>query len=228
MSMKTRTVIADDQQDVRDGFRMIIDSQSDMSVVGEAADGARALEITKRLRPDVLIADIRMPRLDGLELLRRVRVDDSIADTRVIVVTTFDLDEYVATALANGADGFLLKRSRPELLLEAVRAAMSGDMLISPQLTVRLFRSAQHPPRAAKRSAAVRLTAREEDVVRRVALGRTNNEIGRDLFITAGTVKTHLAHIQAKTGTTNRVGIVAWAWSAGLMSSSADDDTMRR
>lgn len=209
-----RVVIADDQEDVRDGFTLVIDSHPDMTVVGEASDGAAALELVRHLRPDILLADIRMPRMDGLEVCRQLRDDPR---TRVVVVTTFDLDEYVATALANGAYGFLLKRSRPQLLIEAILAAMSGDTLISPQLTVRLLRSARMNPAHRGHENATILTTREQDVVRSVAVGRTNAEIGTELFITPGTVKTHLANIQAKLGVTNRVAIAAWAWSVGIV-----------
>nr|BFE87250.1 response regulator transcription factor [Planobispora longispora] len=138
--MTTRILLADDQEDVRVGFRLILDSQPDMTVVAEAADGQSAVDQARHLRPDVVLADIRMPRLDGLEVTRLLA-----AETRVIVVTTFDLDEYVHTALRNGACGFLLKRSGPTLLIEAIRAAMAGDTLISPQITVRLLRSLGMP-----------------------------------------------------------------------------------
>jgi DNA-binding NarL/FixJ family response regulator len=166
------------------------------------------------LRPDLVLADIRMPRRDGLSLCREL----AGTDVKVLVVTTFDNDEYVAEALRQGASGFLLKRSRPELLIEAVLAALAGDTLISPELTVRLLRSARVNPRHPAHTMASRLTPREEDVVRLVAVGRTNAEIGRELFITPGTVKTHLASIQTKLGVTNRVGIAAWAWASGAMS----------
>ncbi|MFJ3922387.1 response regulator [Streptomyces sp. NPDC090022] len=207
--MITRILIADDQKDIRSGFRLILDSQPDMTVVGEAADGQSALELARELRPDVLLADIRMPRLDGLELTRLLA-----SQTRVVVVTTFDQDDYVRTALANGACGFLLKRSGPALLIEGVRAAMQGDTLISPQVTVRLLsRPAQDPPKA---TAPHPLTEREVEIVRLVARGYTNAEIGAELFISAGTAKTHLANVQAKLGARNRVGIAAWAWQHGL------------
>jgi DNA-binding NarL/FixJ family response regulator len=213
--MKTvRVVIADDQREVRDGFRLILDSHPEIRVVGEAADGVAALDLVRVLRPDVLLADIRMPRLDGLEVCRRLRGDER---TRVVVVTTFDLDEYVASALQHGAYGFVLKRSPPQLLVEAVLAAAAGDTLISPQLTLRLLKSARMNPDHRSHAAVRQLTSREEDVVKRVAQGKTNPEIGAELYITAGTVKTHLAHIQAKLGVSNRVGIAAWAWSVGLV-----------
>lgn len=209
-----RIVLVDDQAEVRDGFRLIFDSHPDLTVIGEAADGVAALDLVRLLKPDLVLADIRMPRMDGLQLCRELAGDPY---TRVLVVTTFDNDEYVAEALRHGAAGFLLKRSRPELLVEAVFAALSGDTLISPQLTVRLLRSARMNPDHPANPVASKLTRREEEVMRLVAVGRTNVEIGRELYITPGTVKTHLASIQAKLGVSNRVGIAAWAWSSGAM-----------
>ncbi|WP_441247200.1 response regulator [Kitasatospora sp. McL0602] len=207
--MTTRILIADDQDDIRSGFRLILDSQPDMTVIAEAADGVTALEKARLLKPDVVLADIRMPGLDGLELTRQL----SGSSSRVVVVTTFDQDDYVHAALQGGACGFLLKRSGPNLLIEAVRAAMAGDTLISPQITVRLLRQLATPaPRA---PAPNPLTERESEIVRLVAQGRTNPEIGTELFISAGTVKTHLANIQVKLAARNRVGIAAWAWETG-------------
>ncbi|MFB0625902.1 response regulator [Streptomyces sp. AB3(2024)] len=220
--MTTRILIADDQEDVRNGFRLILDSQPDMTVVGEAADGAEAVELARTLRPDVVLADIRMPRLDGLEVTRLLAGPTAEHPVRVVVVTTFDLDDYVHTALRNGACGFLLKRSGPNLLIEGVRAAMAGDTLISPQLTVRLLRSLSAPqpvPEPApqpRTTAADPLTVREREVALLVARGLTNAEVGAELFISPGTAKTHVASIQAKLAVRNRVGIAAWAWETGL------------
>ncbi|MEU8922792.1 response regulator transcription factor [Kitasatospora sp. NPDC048545] len=216
-----RILIADDQADVRSAFRMILDVQPDMTVVAEAADGAAAVEEARRLRPDVVLADIRMPRLDGLEVTRQLS-----GQCKVIVVTTFDLDEYVHTALRHGAAGFLLKRSGPVLLIEAVRAAMAGDALISPQVTVRLLRHMALPGAEPKpgplpgaqtsgpltAGPVEELTAREREIAEQVADGATNAEIGAGLFISPGTVKNHLASIQRKLGARNRVGIAAWVW----------------
>ncbi|MCJ0867907.1 response regulator transcription factor [Streptomyces sp. AP-93] len=226
--MTTRILIADDQEDVRNGFRLILDSQPDMTVVGEAADGATAVELARTLRPDVVLADIRMPRLDGLEVTRLLAGPTAEHPVRVVVVTTFDLDDYVHAALRNGACGYLLKRSGPNLLIEGVRAAMAGDTLISPQLTVRLLRSLSAPqpgpqpgPQAvpAPQSAAEDpLTAREREIALLVARGLTNAEVGAELFISPGTAKTHVANIQAKLAVRNRVGIAAWAWETGLAS----------
>ncbi|MER7007183.1 response regulator transcription factor [Dactylosporangium sp. NPDC000555] len=207
--MTTRVLLADDQPDVRCGFRLVLDSQPDIRVVGEAADGTAALDLARRLRPDVVLTDIRMPGVDGLELTRLL----TEAGLRVVVVTTFDLDEYVHGALRNGACGFLLKRSGPTLLVEGVRAAMAGDALISPQVTVRLLRAVTVASRPAGPNP---LTNRETDIVRLVAQGLTNAQIGAELFISAGTAKTHIANIQAKLGLHNRVGVAAWAWRAGL------------
>jgi DNA-binding NarL/FixJ family response regulator len=212
----TRIVIADDQAMIRDGFRLVLDAQPDMQVVGEAADGEAALAQAQRLTPDVLLADIRMPRLDGLEVTRRLAAEGTTAGIRVVIVTTFDLDEYVHAALRHGAAGFLLKRAGPALLVEAVRAAVAGDALISPSITVRLLRRLGHGGAAdADRGPSEALTAREIDVARLVAAGKTNAEIAADLVISRGTVKTHVANIQRKLAVTNRVGIAAWAWQYG-------------
>ncbi|MEV6606166.1 response regulator transcription factor [Kutzneria sp. NPDC051319] len=204
-----RVVVADDQENIRSAFQMVLDAQPDMRVVGQAADGCAAVEQARLLRPDVVLADIRMPGLDGLAVTRELA-----GETKVIVVTTFDLDSYVREALAAGAAGFLLKRSGPTLLIEAIRAAMAGDTLISPQITVRLLRQLGVGGSAANPAEA--LTERENDVARLVAGGMSNAEIGTELFISPGTVKNHVAAVQRKVGARNRVGIASWAWSTGL------------
>ncbi|GAA0266282.1 response regulator transcription factor [Cryptosporangium japonicum] len=206
--MTIRIVVADDQEAIRAAFRIILDAQPDMTVVGEAADGVSAVDQARHLRPDVLLADIRMPGLDGLEVTRRLGTE-----TRVVIVTTFDLDEYVHAALRSGACGFILKRSSPTLLTEAVRAAVSGDVLLSPQLTTRLLK--QFAP-AAPVTPAEPLTRREIDVARLVAEGMTNSQIADVLALAPGTVKNHVATIQRKVGAANRVGIAAWFWQPTL------------
>ncbi|MFI6284570.1 response regulator [Streptomyces sp. NPDC051018] len=213
--MTTRIVIADDQRAVREGFRYILDLQPDMDVLGIAGDGREALELTRTLRPDVLLADIRMPRMDGLELTRRLA--EEAPDVRVVIVTTFDLDEYVHSALKAGAYGFLLKRSGAPLLIEAVRAAVEGDSLISPQVTTRLLRglAAAHRAERREKPQVEKLTPREREIALLVADGLTNAGIGKALFISAGTVKTHVSHIQRKLNVNNRVGIAAWVWDSG-------------
>jgi DNA-binding NarL/FixJ family response regulator len=207
-----RVLIADDQDDVRSAFTVILDAQPDMTVVGAAADGTAAVELARHLRPDVVLVDIRMPGLDGLAVTRRLAGPDVADPLRVLVVTTFDLDEYVHTALRNGACGFLLKRSSPALLVEAVRAAVAGDTLISPSVTVRLLRHLTTTPPPGRET----LTDRETEIVRILAQGRTNAEIAAELFLAAGTVKNHVAVIQRKLGVRNRVGIAAWAWDTGI------------
>ncbi|MEU1511335.1 response regulator transcription factor [Streptomyces sp. NPDC005811] len=213
-----RVLIADDQDMVRTGFRFFLDAQPDITVVAEAADGEEAVARARELRPDVCLLDIRMPRLDGLEATRLLAGPGVADPLRVVVVTTFDLDEYVYGALRGGACGFLLKDSGPTLLAEAVRAAAAGDSLVSPSVTVRLLRhlTAPQPPAAAPRPAAAEpLTDRELDVVRLVALGRTNAEIAAGLYVSLSTVKTHLSSVQLKLGARNRVEIAAWAWQHG-------------
>ncbi|MDA5280831.1 MULTISPECIES: response regulator transcription factor [unclassified Streptomyces] len=214
--MTIRILLADDQESVRLGFRLILDSQPDMEVVGEAVDGLQAVELAGRLRPDVVLADIRMPRLDGLEVTRRLAGPEVSDPLRVVVVTTFDLDEYVHTALHNGACGFLLKRSGPALLVEAVRAAVAGDTMISPSVTVRLLKHLRSPTKPKSPFPTESLTDRETEIARLVAKGLTNAEIGSELFISAGTAKTHIANIQRKLDVRNRVGIAAWVWDNGL------------
>jgi DNA-binding NarL/FixJ family response regulator len=219
--MTIRVLVADDQPDIRSAFRIILDAQPDITVVAEAPDGVLALEEARRLRPDVVLVDIRMPRMDGLEVTRALAGPDVTDPLRVVVVTTFDLDEYVYTALRNGASGFVLKRSSPALLTEAVRAAASGDALLSPQVTVRLLE--RLTPRAQDALPDREpLTEREMEIVRLVALGKTNAEIAEVLFIAAGTVKNHIASIHRKLGTRNRVGIATWGWESGAAAPPRD------
>ncbi|OUC97689.1 response regulator [Streptosporangium minutum] len=211
--MPTRILIADDQEGIRSGFRLILDAQPDMTVVAEAADGVTAIETARHLRPDVVLTDIRMPLADGLEVTRALAGPGVPDPVRVVVVTTFDLDEYVHAALRDGACGFLLKRSGPALLVEAVRAAMAGDTLVSPQLTMRLLGHVISPSASAEPSDP--LTGRESEVIRLVAGGMSNSEIATELFISPGTVKNHIAAVHRKLGTRNRVGIASWAWNTG-------------
>ncbi|WP_328500596.1 response regulator transcription factor [Streptomyces sp. NBC_00457] len=214
-----RVLIADDQDMVRTGFRFFLDAQPDITVVAEAADGEEAVALARRVRPDVCLLDIRMPKLDGLEATRLLAGPEVADPMRVVVVTTFDLDEYVYGALRGGACGFLLKDSGPTLLAEAVRAAAAGDSLVSPSVTVRLLKhvTAAPEPTAPRRAAPLPepLTDRELDVVRLVALGRTNAEIAAELYVSLSTVKTHLSSIQLKLNARNRVEIAAWAWQSG-------------
>ncbi len=216
--MTIRVVIADDQEMVRAGFRMIIDDADDMEVIGEAPDGLAAVALCRDLRPDVCLMDVRMPRMDGLEATRRLAGPDVTDPLRVVVVTTFDLDEYVHAALRNGAAGFLLKDAGPTLLLEAVRAAHRGDdagvaVDHGPPAGPLHLDDASAPAEPAD-GAADRPGG---GGARACAHGRSNAEIAEELFISLGTVKTHLSSLQDKIGARNRVELAAFAWQSGRM-----------
>ncbi|EWM17576.1 response regulator transcription factor [Kutzneria sp. 744] len=215
---KVRVLIADDQEMVRVGFRMILENQPDIEVVADVPDGITAVAKARELRPDVCLVDIRMPGIDGLEVTRQLAGRGVAEAVKVVVVTTFDLDEYVYAALENGACGFLLKDAGPALLVEAVRAAAAGNALISPEITLRMLEHFTRPTAETGPSVELDLlTQREQDVVREVARGLTNTEIAGALFLSLSTVKTHLASVQHKIGARNRVEIAAWAWRTGLV-----------
>jgi DNA-binding NarL/FixJ family response regulator len=218
--MTISVLLADDQAMVRRGLRMILEDQPDIDVVGEAGDGAEAVAMARRLRPDVCLVDIRMPLLDGIEVTRALAGPGVPDPMRVIVVTTFDLDEYVYGAVRGGAVGFVLKDAGPALLVEAVRAAHKGEALVSPSITVRLLRHLAADSKPSRAARSVPLSDRELEVVRSLARGRTNQEIASELFISLSTVKSHLSGIQTKLGVRNRVGIAAWAWENGLVNGS--------
>ncbi|HJW59519.1 MAG TPA: response regulator transcription factor [Actinomycetota bacterium] len=211
--MTIRVLVADDQEIVRTGLRMILDAQPGIEVVGEAADGRAAVALARQLRPDVCLFDIRMPAMDGIEATRQLAgpdVDDPLA---IVVITTFDLDEYVYGALRAGARGFLLKDAGPELLVQAIHAAANGDALIAPNVTVRLLAAFSDPPTGRPRVQPIEpLTGREEELLLHVARGWTNAEIADELHISLSTVKTHLASLMAKLGARNRVELVMWAY----------------
>ncbi|MBV9099908.1 MAG: response regulator transcription factor [Candidatus Dormibacteraeota bacterium] len=211
-----RVLIVDDQELVRAGFRMILEAQEGISVVAEAGDGEEAVDVARTARPDVVLMDIRMPRLDGVEATRRLQ------DTRVIILTTFDHDEYVVEALRAGASGFLVKDAPPEELVRAVRVVAAGDALLSPTVTRRLLDGVmtrlqvrRDPPGWDD------LTDRERDVLRLLAAGRSNTEIAADLHVSETTVKTHVSHVLEKLGLRDRVQAVVLAYETGLVTPGA-------
>ena len=211
--MTIRVLIADDQDLVRTGLRMILEASEGIEVIGEAPDGRRAVELARALRPDVCLFDIRMPVLDGIAATRKLAGPGVESPLAIVIITTFDLDEYVYGALKAGARGFLLKDAGPALLVQAVHAAAGGDALIAPSITGRLLdRFADLAPQHEPAPLAEPLTEREEEVLLAVARGRTNQEIARDLHISLSTVKSHLANLMGKLGARNRVEIVMWAY----------------
>ena len=218
--MTVRVLIADDQELIRTGLAMILDAQPDIEVIGQAADGREAVALARELRPDVCLFDIRMPDLDGIEATRQLAgagVEDPLA---VVVVTTFDLDEYVHGALKAGARGFLLKDAGPELLIQAIHAAANGDALIAPSVTARLLAAFSDTRVGRPRPQPIEpLTGREEEILVTVAHGRTNSEIADELHISLSTVKTHLASLMAKLGVRNRVELAMWAYETDRVTS---------
>lgn len=210
--MTIRVLVADDQPLVRAGLRMILEARSDIEVVGDAPDGRRAVQLARELRPDVCLFDIRMPELDGIAATRLLAGPDVEDPLAVIVITTFDLDEYVYGALKAGARGFLLKDAGPELLVQAVHAAAAGDALIAPRVTARLLEKLADVAGGTARAPREPLTEREEEVLLAVARGRTNQEIARELHISLSTVKTHVASLMSKLDARNRVEIAMWAY----------------
>jgi DNA-binding NarL/FixJ family response regulator len=212
--MTIRVLVADDQSMVRAGFRMLLAGEDDIEVVGEASNGREAVDKTARFHPAVVLMDIRMPELDGLEATRRILSADKNA--RILVLTTFDLDEYVYEALRAGASGFVLKDDPPEQLLAAIRTVAAGEALLSPSVTRRVIARFTRMPRQDAPPELGELTERELDVFRLLARGLSNAEIGRELFISETTVKTHVTHILQKLGLRDRVQAVVLAYQAGL------------
>ena len=214
--MSIRVIVADDQEIVRTGLTMILNAQPGIEVIGEAADGQRAVELARRLRPDVCLFDIRMPGVDGIEATRRLAGQDVADPMAVVVITTFDLDEYVYAALRAGARGFLLKNAGADMLSQAIHAAANGDALIAPSITARLLAAfADTGPSAKPAQPIDPLTEREEQILAAVARGRTNNEIADEFYITLSTVKSHITSLMNKLGARNRVEVAMWAYETG-------------
>jgi DNA-binding NarL/FixJ family response regulator len=209
-----RVLLADDQALVRSGFRMILEAREDLEVVGEAENGAQAVELARQLDPDVILMDVRMPEVDGVEATRRL----AGSKARVLILTTFDLDEYVVEALRAGASGFLLKDVRPEQLVDAVRVVAQGDALLAPTVTRRLLeRFAVALPRETRPPTLDSLTAREVEILRLLATGHSNAEIAAELVVAEATVKTHVSSVLRKLGVRDRVQAVVIAYDTGLV-----------
>ncbi|RAY15666.1 DNA-binding response regulator [Actinomadura craniellae] len=213
-----KVMLADDQALVRAGFRALLDAQRDIEVVGEAGDGEEAVAQARRLHPDVILMDIRMPVLDGLAATRRIAADERLADARIVILTTFELDEYVFEALRGGASGFLVKDTEPVELIHAVRAVAAGDALLSPSVTRRLI--AEFATRTKEPGPALRLNAltdREREVMALVGEGLTNEEIAARLVVSPATAKTHVSRTMVKLGARDRAQLVVFAYESGLV-----------
>ncbi len=213
----TKVVLVDDQPLVRAGFRMILEAEDDIDVAGEAGDGEEAVAVARRLQPDVVLMDVQMPKLDGLEATRRIAHDASIR-SRILILTTFERDDYVFEALRAGASGFMLKNAAPEDLVRAVRVVAIGEALLDPSITRRVIED--YAQRAAPRKNDVgldRLTEREVEVLRLLATGKSNAELAAHLYLGEGTVKTHVSHVLGKLGLRDRVQAVVFAYESGLV-----------
>jgi DNA-binding NarL/FixJ family response regulator len=211
-------VVVDDQALVRAGFRVLVDSSDDLRVLGEAADGTEAVRVVRATRPDVVLMDIRMPEMDGIEATRQIVGSPEGGNTRVLILTTFDLDEYVYNALRAGASGFLLKDTPPEDLLDAIRVVAAGNALLAPSVTRTLIAefAARAAPRVTNEEVLSSITPREREVLLLVARGRSNSEIADDLCMSAATAKTHVSRLLAKLGARDRAQLVVIAYEAGL------------
>jgi DNA-binding NarL/FixJ family response regulator len=212
-------VIADDQALVRAGFRMILDAETDIEVVGEASTGEEAIAEIQRLRPDIVLMDVRMPEMDGIEATRRL-LSNGATETKVVMLTTFDMDEYVYEALRAGASGFLLKDVPPEQLVEGIRSVGSGEALLAPSITRRVIEEfVRRPPESVRTPPPelAELTERELEVLRQVARGLSNGEIAKELFVSETTVKTHVSHILMKLRLRDRVQAVVFAYESGVV-----------
>jgi DNA-binding NarL/FixJ family response regulator len=219
--MSVRVVIADDQELVRSGFGMIVDAQPDLEVVGEAADGEEAVAIARDQRADVVLMDVRMPRLDGIEATRRLAAPDVPDPVKVVILTTFDLDEYVFEALRAGASGFLLKDVRREDLVHAIRVVAAGEALLAPSVTRRLIEDFTRRPVPGARTRMSALTPREQEVLELIGRGCNNAEIGETLYVGEATVKTHVGRVLMKLALRDRVQAVIYAYEAGLVGPSS-------
>jgi DNA-binding NarL/FixJ family response regulator len=217
--MSIRVLIADDQSMVRAGFRMLLSDEADVEVVAEASNGLEAVAKAARFAPTVILMDIRMPELDGLQATRRILEADATA--RILILTTFGLDEYVYEALRAGASGFVLKDDPPEQLIAAVRIVAAGDALLSPAITKRVIKQFARVPRPTPPKELDDLTAREQDILRLIAGGLSNQEIGKELYISETTVKTHVTHILQKLGLRDRVQAVVLAYQSGVIDADA-------
>jgi DNA-binding NarL/FixJ family response regulator len=217
--MTIHVLVADDQSMVRAGFRMLLGREPDIEVVAEASNGLEAVDKAARFQPTVVLMDIRMPELDGLEATRRILAADDT--TRILILTTFDLDEYVYEALGAGASGFVLKDDPPEQLLTAIHTVAAGDALLSPSITKRVIKHFARTPRPAPPKEFDELTPREQEVFRLIADGLSNPEIAQELYITDATVKTHVTHILQKLGLRDRVQAVVLAYQTGLFERDA-------
>ena len=217
--MSIRVLLADDQAMVRAGFSALLDAEDGLEVCGEAGDGRRAVVLAKQLRPDVVLMDVRMPVMDGIEATRAITADPALAGTRVVVLTTFELDEYVFGALRAGASGFLLKNLEPADLLRTIRIVAAGDSLLAPGVTTRLIEAYVAVPERSPALAAGldELTAREREILELIALGLSNVEIADRLWLSPLTVKTHVSHVLAKLGARDRVQLVVAAYESGLV-----------